>query len=1141
MRRVIEFFCAFSAVFLFSVTCATASTKVDFQREIRPILSQNCFLCHGPDEKDRKSGLRLDIRDEAIKPARSGARAIVPGHPEQSELIARIVHTDPDEKMPPAKSSKKLSEHEIGLLRDWIADGAPYANHWAYVKPKRPSLPAIKHQSWVRNGLDYFVMHRLEEEGLEPMPEADRQTLIRRVSLDLTGLPPTPDEVSAFVADPSHDAYETLVDRLLDRESFGEHWARMWLDLARYADSAGYADDPLRTIWGYRDYVIDSFNKNKPFDQFTVEQIAGDLLPNPTEEQVVATAFHRNTMTNNEGGTNDEEFRSAAIVDRVNTTMAVWMGTSIACAQCHTHKYDPITQEEYFRFYSILNNTEDADRPDESPTLKLFTKAQKRQRASWETEMTALEKKLVTETPELLAGFEKWQGNFPRELKWEPLKASKGTYKREIATETRDDSTISVAGGVATETYNFEFPLEAKSFASVRLDLLSSENSPAGKSMITRVSATISPPKSTIGGRYLRIELPGKEKILSLAEVQVFSGRENIALAGEATQSSTELDAPAKLAIDGNTAGDFKEKSITHTKTSENPWWELDLKATHEIGRIVIWNRTDNNLQKRLTDFRVSILNEQRESLWDREVKEAPNPSLALTTDSARPVQFVGAYAESSASESNPASVITEKSDPKKGWSPSPEAKSQSLTLIPEKSILPEPGSKLLVTVERSSETESQYNFRVALARDEGLLKYVRTPAKLLGWLAADPAKRSDDQKAELTKYYLRNLAPELQSERERVAQLKKQLDEMKPYPVPVMKELAGDKRRKTNLQYRGNFMDLGKEVAEGVPAAFHPLSEDISPPRLALAKWLVDENNPLTARVIANRFWEQIFGIGIVRTSEEFGSQGEVPSNPELLDWLATELVAQKWNMKRFLKLLVTSAAYRQSSRVTPELAERDPDNRLLARGPRFRMSAEAVRDQALFVGGLLSEKMHGPSVKPPRPASGLNAAFGSSVDWKTSEGGDRFRRGLYTEWRRTSPYPSMVTFDAPNREVCTIRRNRTNTPLQALVTLNDPVYIEAAQGLARRMMEDGDSVADRIRRGFEFCLARQPTERELNRLSVLFGEALADYAKGPAEKTRQMANASEKSGESRMVELAAWTTVANVLLNLDETLMKR
>ncbi|HEV8543791.1 MAG TPA: DUF1549 domain-containing protein, partial [Verrucomicrobiae bacterium] len=494
---------AVSGVLLFLPKDATAAgAKVDFQREVHPILSQNCFLCHGPDEKDRKSGLRLDLRDEALKPAKSGKKAIIPGDSDQSELVARITQTDPDEKMPPAKSGKKLTDHEIDVLRRWIAEGAPYALHWAYVKPIRPPLPSVKHASWVRNGLDYFIVQRLEKEGLEPEPEADKRTLIRRVSLDLTGLPPTPEEVSTFLGDARTDAFEALVDRLLDHESFGEHWARMWLDLARYADSAGYADDPLRTIWAYRDYVIDAFNKNKPFEQFTIEQIAGDLLPDPSEEQLVATAFHRNTMTNNEGGTSDEEFRSAAIVDRVNTTMAVWMGTSLGCAQCHNHKYDPITQEEYFRFYAILNNTEDSDKSDESPTLKLYTRPQEKQRATWQAELATLDKKLAAPTSELLKNFDRWQAEFPRNLDWQALKATNGTYKRELSTETKDDGTIHFGVGAARETYNLEFPLEAKNLSALRLEIAGANTS--DKSLITRLSATIVPPKLTIGGRYIR-------------------------------------------------------------------------------------------------------------------------------------------------------------------------------------------------------------------------------------------------------------------------------------------------------------------------------------------------------------------------------------------------------------------------------------------------------------------------------------------------------------------------------------------------------------------------------------------------------------------------------------------------------------
>ncbi len=764
-----------------SQAAAQAPAKIDFNRDVRPILSDKCFACHGPDEKVRKGDLRLDTRAGAI------ANAVVPGKPEASTLIERITTKEPEEIMPPTKTGKKLTVREVEILTQWVKESAPYAVHWAYAKPVRPAVP--KSTTWAKNPIDAFVLARLEKEKLAPAPEADKYSLIRRVALDLTGLPPTPVEVEAFLKDATPDAYEKLVDRLLAKPAFGEHQARLWLDLARYADSAGYADDPARTIWKYRDYVIESFNKNKPFDTFTIEQLAGDLMLNPTTEQRVATAFHRNTMTNSEGGTVDEEFRNVAIVDRVNTTFTVWMGTSITCSQCHNHKFDPISQKEYFQVFAFFNNTADADRADETPVLPF--------------------------------------------------------------------------------------------------------------------------------------------------------------------------------------------------------------------------------------------------------------------------------------------------------WSPEQEVKKQQL--------------------------------QASIAELEVKLK-----AKQLGWLSQG-----------------------------RIGALKKVLADTKPLTtVPILEELPAGQRRKTRLQFRGNYQDLGDEVTEGVPAAFPPLTPPTSGrSRFDLAKWLVSPENPLTARVVANRFWEQLFGTGIVRTSEEFGAQGEQPTHPELLDWLAVELASpprergESWDVKRFLKLLVTSATYRQSAKVTPELFERDPENRLFARGPRVRLSAEMVRDQALFVSGLLSPKMLGPSVRPLQPNLGVNAAFGGSIDWTTSTGDDKFRRGIYTQWRRSNPYPSMSTFDAPNRDTCIVRRARTNTPLQALVTMNDPVYVEAAQGLARRAMKDGGKTTEeKIAFAVKLALVRPATDAEVKRLVKLFDESKAKFAKDPAKATQF---ATVPLGALPMgtdtADAAAWTVVSSVLLNLDEMFMKR
>ncbi len=797
MRHIIASVLAGLGVAAAAGLAAAAEPGPSYTRDIKRILSNRCVRCHGPDAEDRHGGgdegLRLDTFAGATADL-GGHAAIVPGKPGESELIARITSTDPDLVMPPPEAGQRLSDKDVALLEQWIAAGAAYEPHWAYVPPRRPAVPSVKDAAWPRNDIDRFILARLEAEGLAPQPEADRVTLARRLALDLTGLPMSLEEIDAFAGDPAADAVDRLVDRLLDHDGYGEHMARQWLDLARYADSAGYVDDLPRTIWGWRDWVIRAFDANMPFDEFTIRQLAGDLLPEATLDDRIATAFHRNTLTNNEGGTIDEEFRTVAVVDRVNTTMSTWMGTTMACAQCHDHKYDPLSQKEYFQLYAILNNTADADRRDESPVVR---------------------------------------------IRWEPVDAA------------RD-------------------PIEA------------------------------------------------------------------------------------------------------------------------QIAAI-----------------------------------EAGIPELKKPVDKARP----------------------------------------------------EP--------------------------------------------------------------------PEFQPARRVLADLRKRLDAHPAVTVPVLEELAGDRRRVTKIQLRGNWQNLGDEVQEGLPEVFNdaPVAAGGRIDRLALAKWLVDSANPLTARVIVNRIWERLFGIGIVATSEEFGSQGDLPSHPELLDWLACELVESGWNLKAIQRLIVTSAAYRQTSKCPSELVARDPENRLLACGPRVRLSAEVIRDQALAASGLLSRKKGGPSVRPPQPAFGLSAAFGSSTDWQTSTGEDRYRRALYTTWRRSNPYPSMATFDAPSREVCTIRRPRTNTPLQALVTLNDPAYVEAAQALARRIVgEGGSTAADRAIHGFRLVLARYPVAAEVDRLVRLHDEAMATYAESPAD-AKQMA--TDPLGpvpadlQVDLADLAAWTVVANVILNLDETFM--
>ena len=956
-----------SVALVFPTLCVGQSNNTSsLDQQVRSLLSNRCFACHGPDENARKADLRLDTREGALD------WVIDLDDPESSELLVRISSDDPDSIMPPPKHGEPLSPAQQQLFLQWIRRGANYPQHWSYQPPQRPEVPDSSNGETV-NEIDCFVESRLAGTQLRPSPQADRYTLIRRLAIDLTGMPPTLAEVDKFVADESEQAYENLVDYYLNQPGYGERWAAVWLDLARYADSAGFAEDKQRTIWAYRDYVIQSYLDNKPFDQFTIEQLAGDLLPQATTESRIATAFHRNTLTNSEGGTSDEEFRSAAVVDRVNTTMAVWMGTTMACAQCHSHKYDPISQQEYFEFYDFLNQTADADRPNESPVLEIFSEQARQQRDAIQQKVAQAESALNQPINE--AQFEGWK------------KYVKAASQRPIA------------------------------------------------------------------GRLVRIDLPGKARILSLAEVEVFTIDEqgepnNLALGGKATQSSTAYGASPDLAIDGNTDGNFEQKSVTHTANESDPWWQLDLGETRRIEQIKVWNRTGAELHTRLNGFRVSILDENNQVVWSQ---DSPTATAA---------------AQSFAVQTLPHDI---------------------LSLLQQPSLTPE---------------------QTATVR-----KYYR---------------ESQQQKLEL-----------------QLTDLRRKLDEIKPTTtVPVLEALSPASQRVTKIQLRGNFLDTGDEVSADTPEVFHQLPVDAPRNRITLAQWLVDRKNPLTARVVVNRYWEQLFGVGLVKTSEEFGAQGDLPSHPLLLDWLAVDLMEHGWDTKRLVKQIVMSRTYRQTSQVAPSAAQLDPDNRLLSRGPRVRLTAEMIRDQALAVSGLLSNKMFGPPVHPPQPKVGLKPAFtAKTTDWTDSTGEDRYRRGIYTRWRRSSPYPSMSTFDINSREVCEIRRSNTNTPLQALVTLNDPVYVEASQALARRVLAEssGKSTVARAEYGFRLCLIRKPTQTELARIVELF-ESARKHFEGRPEAAEQLGvdPLNPPAADIDRVELAAWTTVANVLLNLDETLMK-
>lgn len=1156
MKRVFLLAVAFVAY-----TVPLAADDIDFNLDVRPILSNKCLLCHGPDPEGLQAGLRLDLRDAAIAKLESDETAIVPGHPEDSGLIARITSEDEDIRMPPAEHGAALTAKEIQILRDWIQQGAKYATHWSYVKPVRPDppTPVETHVTWPKNPVDNFTLRQMQKQGLGPSEEADRLALVRRAFLDLTGLPPTIEEADAFAADADPHAYENLVDDLLNRPSFGEHWARKWLDLARYADSAGYADDPSRTIWAYRDWVIKAINSNMPFDQFTREQIAGDLLPKPTESQLIATAFHRNTLTNNEGGTQDEEFRNVAVVDRVNTTMAVWMGTTMACAQCHTHKYDPITQEEYFRFFAIFNNTQDADRRDESPVVQIYTDEQKQKKSDLESQIADLKSQIATPTPEIEASQVEWEQRLATQPEWSSLPVTTASRKSEQEIKILDDGTVLVETEAIEslplkDTYTVEVPVAAtQKIAAVRLSALPHESLPRkgsghanGNFVITGVKAELVPQGSAAPqARYVRITNTGKKQLLSLAEVQVFSEGNNVAGQGKATQHSTAFGGPPNLAIDGNTDGDYQKKSVTHTGTADDPWWEVDLGSAKPIDRIAVWNRTDNNLHTRLKDFAVTLLDEDRETVWTQQIADPPNPSADYSPSNVRTIALRTAFADYHQKNFEPADVVTGKTGTNDGWAIGGATdKPHHLLLIPKKEQQIADGGTLRLTIEQNSPHHRHLigHFGLSITDNDVAIQRSQIPEATLAILDASAEKRSPQQAAQLAAYYREHVTPELKAERTSLAKAQTQLNGMKPATsVPVLREMMAN-RRETHLQHRGNYLDKGQKVEVGLPAVFHPAPADKPADRRLLAEWLTSDNNPLTARVLANRFWETIFGRGIVVTSEEFGSQGELPTHPQLLDWLATELHRNNWNTKDLIRTLVTSATYRQSSKVTPESEAADPDNRWLARGPRVRLSAEMVRDQALMASGLLSFKMHGPPVNPPQPNLGLKAAFGSATDWKTSKGEDRYRRGLYTTWRRSNPYPSMATFDAPNREVCTVRRNSTNTPLQSLVTLNDPVYVEAAQSLARIALQHDGKIEDKLTHAFRRCVLRQPTESELKALAALFEDSRTDLA-DKQEEARKLA--TEPLGMLPegidAVDAAAMTVVCNVLLNLDEMFLKR
>ena len=958
--------------------------RIDFGLHIRPILSEHCFHCHGPDSAHRQADLRLDDEETARS-------VIEPGNVQQSALWHRITSDDPEQVMPPASARKTVTQSQKNLLKRWIDEGAVWGPHWSFAPPSRRPLPETSTDPWARSTIDAWILQELRSHQLEPAPSADPYTLVRRIHLDLIGIPPTIARVQQFVQDFKSDrnlAINTLVDELLQRQEFGEHWARMWLDLARYADTKGYEKDLKRDMWPYRDWVIEALNRDMPFDQFTLEQLAGDLLESPSLDQRIATAFHRATLSNDEGGTDDEEFRIAAVKDRIDTTIQVWMGLTMGCAKCHSHKYDPITIDEYYKFYAIFNQTEDADRYDDEPRIPLPTFAQQSELVRLESQRQGSVEFLNRSRDQHAADIEaKWQYSVPIQATAE----SKGPLTLES-----DRSIHAAPDRPDRDTYIVEFTPPSDAIHFLRLEALMS-------------SPTAEHPNGLLG--------------LNPADPN-FVINDLILERGRPTNSESK---------------------------DENSWaWE----------------------QIKLASPKASF----EQNGW------------AVT----------GAIDD----------------DPKTGWAISPKQRQSHWAIF---------------ALQTPLQCTDRERLRVTLAQQFGgklMMRRFRIATSNITdgplWVDAVPeVKSAMDAVSAIDK--------QIASTREAMARL------------PVMKELAPGAKRTTRIHQRGSFLDPGVEVTATLLPLFPIAPNTTVPNRLQAAMWLVDANNPLTPRVMANRIWSQFFGRGIVETEEDFGSQGSLPSHPELLDELAIQFRDEfDWSIKRLVKAIVMTNTYQQAFVLDEARRERDPQNRWLSRSPRFRLTAEMVRDQALASSGLLSNKRGGPPVMPPQP-DGLWRSTYSGAKWVTSVGEDRFRRGIYTFWKRTTPYPSMETFDATTREVCQIRRIHTNTPLQALVTLNDPVYVEASLAMAQRWLQSSNSDPERLERGFMQALSRPISDTERKRLQDLLARSRLHFATRNDEARRLLEQAAfALDSDIPAPELAAWSILTSAVINLDEFLMR-
>ncbi|RMH12753.1 MAG: DUF1553 domain-containing protein, partial [Planctomycetota bacterium] len=1164
----------------------TRAEPVQFNRDIRPILSDRCFPCHGPEEASREAtgGLRLDSFEGATVDLGDGRRPLVPGDPASSVIIQRLLASDPDDRMPPPDSHLTISPSEIDLIARWIAQGGEYSKHWSFVPPIRPELPHVNNESWCRNPIDRFILARLEAINIEPSPEADRETLIRRLSFDLTGLPPTPEQIDAFIADESDDAYERLVDRLLASEHYGERLAMMWLDVARYADTNGYHHDNERTQWPWRDWVIDAFNNNMGYDQFIIEQIGGDLIPNASLSQTIATGFCRNHPMTDEGGAIDEEYRVEYAADRVETMSSAFLAITMNCVRCHDHKYDPFTQEDYYGLFAFFNSINERGLYDRAqgdrdkafpPFLKAPNEQQQAEIEAIETQIAALRARM--EGP--IAGLDDAQRAWEEDLRnrhsirWADVSLVGATSSAGAELRILDDGSVLAAGANPDQDrHTVILRTDASALNAIMLEALPDESMYEGRiGRAENGNAVL----SGIEVEAVSIADPAKSRTVTLnyawADLEQPNGDFDVLNAlrpddalGWAVDAHNVQGPRAAMFISDEPFGFEGGTELRITLIYES------IYARHTLGRVRLSAAHGTQLR--------AAIPEALEAWFSCGPFNADNANAAFETaygpESIRSLRLDQTFGDNQRRWAHRPELVEGGTSTFSATSAamyyaralfSPEERTVELSLGSDDAIkVFLNGKEVLSNNTRRGVAPDQERITLTLPPGESVVVvkvvndggpgafYARradeAPLRIRPVALMSPASRIEPFNTALQQGYRQRISPEYRQMRDELSAAEAALANARASipNVMVMEEL--DAPTPTFVLARGQYdhPDTTRPVSRQAPEVLAPWPSDAPRDRYGLGLWLTSPENPLTARVAVNRFWQMIFGMGIVKTAEDFGAQGEWPSHPELLDYLAVDFRESGWDVKRLIRLIVTSSTYRQSSAWRPELAEIDPENRLLARSPRYRLAAEFIRDNALAAAGLLDERIGGPSVRPYQPP-GLweerSMPVSNTRFFKRDTGKDLYRRGMYTFWKRAAPPPQLATFDAPEREFCVIRRSRTNTPLQALTLMNDETYLEAARVLAERVQNelpgDGESILrKRLSRMFRLATGRIPDQDEIDVLSASYRLALREYRQRPDDAAALLSYGEWPQSESiGTAEHAAATIVANIVLNLDET----